>query len=461
MVQEIANWISSQDPDVVKTWGPITIGLLTVLASLVIGTLTICAALLTIRNQRLQNKYQNEANIRQFNLVKSKEERDEIIKKLNSFYGPLKELRTQSRILYNKFALGLKAQYKEKTGHHFRTLGYLLEGKKFTGQDDEILSEILRVGRKELELIETQSGVVDKPELQDLLGKLCAHIRLLQLAYDGKLSGPATSFEDVVFPLAIDGAIESAVLRLQDKMAKLSKVDEVMLPQKHPHIEDDRTIRFYDQHADAYANKTLFLDLVSIYAPFLELVPPSGRLLDAGCGAGRDTRFFIERGYVVISFDASTGMVRKCQEYPHAYCVHLSFSEIAFKEEFDGVWACASLLHLPFEKAKSAVVRLATALKLNGIMFLSVRAGNGDSRENGRYFQYYDDKMIDTLFAHDPRLEVLRAWHSTSVGPDGDQSTAWINVLIKRRSRQDLRNSEGQDPAGSVRTVDPSVTVTS
>src|SRR5438477_3573059 len=85
---------------------------------------------------------------------------------------------------------------------------------------------------------------------------------------------------------------------------------------------------------------------------------------------------------------------------------------------------------------------------------LSVRAGKGDSRENGRYFQFYDDKMIDTLFAHDPRLEVLRAWHSTSVGPDGDRSTEWINVLSKRRSRQDLRNTGGQDLAGSVRTVE-------
>jgi hypothetical protein len=90
MVQEVANWIRSQDPDIVKAWGPIAIGVITVLASLLIGTLTICVALLTIRNQRLQNKYQNEANTRQFDLAKSKEERDEILKKLNSSCGPFK-----------------------------------------------------------------------------------------------------------------------------------------------------------------------------------------------------------------------------------------------------------------------------------------------------------------------------------------------------------------------------------
>jgi len=435
MIQEISNWISSQDPDAVKAWGPIAIGVLTVLASLAIGALTVSVALLTIRNQRLQNKSQNEANIRQFNLAKSKEERDEIIKKLNSFYGPFKELRTQSKIFYSKFATELQAKYRKDTGARFRTLRYLLEGKRFTGQDDELLTEILKNGRRQLKLIEAHSGVVDKPELQELLGKLCAHIRLLQLAYDGKLSGPASSFEDIVFPLPIDGAIESAVLRLQDRMAQLSELDETSSLRTGSDAKTDRTIEFYDENADAYANTTAFLDLTPIYAEFRELVP-SGRILDAGCGAGRDTRFFIENGYIVIAFDASIGMVRKCLEYPHAYCIHRSFSEIAFNEEFDGVWACASLLHLPFEDAKAAVAKLSTALKPKGVMFVSVKSGKGNSWLKDRYFQYYDDETIHGLFAHDPRLEISKTWHSNSTGPDGDQEIDWINVFLRRRTHR-------------------------
>ena len=432
MLQETINWIHSQDPDLVKAWGPVAIGVLTVLGSLMIGTLTICVALLTIRNQRLQNKYQNEANIRQFNLAKSKEERDEIIKKLNSFYGPFKELRTQSKILYTKFALELRSIYKKETGHSFRTLQYLLEGKKLSAQDDEVLIEILRIGQKQLKLIETQSGMVDKPELQDLLGKLCAHIRLLQLAYDGKLSGPPSRFQDIVFPLPIDGAVESAVLRLQDRMTQLHEFSEPAASRKTSNIEEDPTIRVYNQNADDYANQTMFLDLADLYAPFRKHVP-SGRILDAGCGAGRDTRFFIESGYVVIAFDASMEMVRKCQEYPHAYCIQRQFSEIAFKEEFDGVWACASLHHLPVEDAKSAVTKLSTALKPRGVMFVSVKAGKGNSWDNGRYFQLYDDKGIESLFSHDPRLEILRIWHSSSTGPDGDHEIDWMNALARRR----------------------------
>lgn len=438
MVHQFLEWLRSQEPEVVKAWGPIAIGTLTIFA----GFLTTFLVLVV---QRVQNRYQNEANIRQFNLTKSKEEKDEIIKKLNTFYGPFKELRTQSRILYGKFATVLQLQYRKDTGVRFRTLRYLLEGKKFTGQDDEIFTEILKNGRKQLELIETQSGVVDRPELQELLGKLCAHIRLLQLAYDGKLSGPASSFEDIVFPLAIDGAIESAVLRLQDRMAELGEHDAAKSSKKSCTFEKDATIRFYDLHAEVYANKTVFLDLTDAYAQFREFVP-SGRILDAGCGAGRDTRFFIENGYVVIAFDASREMVRKCQEYPHAYCLQRSFSEITFKEEFDGVWACASLLHLPRDKARLAVTRLTTSLKPEGVMFVSVKHGEGNRWEKDRYFEFYNDETIHRLFDHDPRLKLIKLWNSTAPDLNGGGEVKWLNALLRRRSHR-FAKTETEKPS--------------
>lgn len=129
--------------------------------------------------------------------MKSKDEKDEIVKKLNSFYGPSKELRTQSKILYGKFALKAAPEYQKATGTRFRTLRYLLEGKTFDVQDTEILIQILQIGQEHLKLIEAHMGLVDKPELQDLLGTLGAHVRILQLAFDKKLTGPPEAFEDI------------------------------------------------------------------------------------------------------------------------------------------------------------------------------------------------------------------------------------------------------------------------
>src|SRR6185295_9472088 len=397
--------LTSSNLEVVKAWGPIVVGFGAIVASFI-------TSLFLLRTQRKQNRAQNEvalsqldlqkrrdeaqneANARQFNLSKSKEERDEITKKLNSFYGPFKELRTQSKILYGKFALQAAPDYEAATGSRFRTLRYLLEGKTFEAQDTEILTQILQIGQEQLKLIESQMGLVDKPELQDLLGTLAAHIRILQLAFDKKLTGPPDPFEDLLFPLAIDGAIESAVLRLQDRLKELNEFQSGALPAKRDTVLKNSTIQYYDLNADAYANKTSFIDLTDLYERFKKHIPRGARILDAGCGAGRDVRYFIERGNIVIAFDASKEMVRKCREYPHAYCVTMSFLEVDFKEQFDGVWACASLLHLTQTEAKDAMMRLTTALKPGGVMLVALKKGSkGEKSEDstGRFFQYYDE----------------------------------------------------------------------
>jgi SAM-dependent methyltransferase len=177
--------------------------------------------------------------------------------------------------------------------------------------------------------------------------------------------------------------------------------------------------------------------MAQFYSRFEKLLPRGARILDAGCGPGRDVRYFIEKGNSVIAFDASKEMVRKCREYPHAYCVRLSFAELQFKEEFDGVWACASLLHLPFDEAKDAVVRLTTALKPGGVMFLTVKAGEkGETStdKHGRFFQYYDRESIADLYNGDSRFEEEPdIWISPANSFEADNGREWINVLIRRK----------------------------
>jgi len=399
--------------EVAKAWGPVAMGFLGIITGLIIA-------------QR-----QNALNIRQLEISKSKEEREEILKKLNTFYGPFKELRTQSKILYRKFAPSHREEYKNR-GFRFRTLSYLIEGNTFSGQDAEILNQILQIDRELAKLIESHSGVVDKPELQELLGRLGAHIRILQLACEGKLSGPPAVFGDIVFPLPLDGAIESAILRLQHRLIEINDSAFATTKMVSNQIENSTT-RFYDDNADWYAKETMFWDLSPLYARFLDQLPLWARILDAGCGVGRDTRYFVEHGNIVISFDASREIVRKCCEYPHAFCIHQSFSEINFKEEFDGVWACASLLHLTKREAKEAVSRLTTALKPGGVMFISLKEGKGSRRENGRFFQYYSEGELEDL-ENEGRLERLELWKSSALASDGCEQVNWLNLLLKRKS---------------------------
>jgi 2-polyprenyl-3-methyl-5-hydroxy-6-metoxy-1,4-benzoquinol methylase len=421
MIQRISEWL--RDPEIVKAWGPVIVGMCAIFASFL-------ASLGLLWTQRRQNKMQNLANLRNYSIAKSKEERDEIIKKLNSFYGPFKALRTQSRLLYGKFALAIQ-QSDKASGVRFRTLRHLLEGKTFVGQDKELLAQILQINSELRKLIESSSGVVDRPELQDLLGKLGTHIRVLQLASERKLSGPPSAFDDIVFPLPIDGALESAILRLQDRLRELGSDEIKPSTTDAPLKARNATIRYYDENADQYARQTMFLDLKHLYDPFLQQLPRGSRILDAGCGVGRDTRHFIEHGYIVVSFDASTEMVRKCREYPHAYCIKATFDGIQFKEEFDGVWACASILHLTRHEATDAVLRLSSALKPGGVLFLSLKEGEGHRTSEGRYFEYYSEKNVSDLYQRQGLLELLRLWKST--GTNGCDQADWLNLLLKRK----------------------------
>ena len=74
-------------------------------------------------------------------------------------------------------------------------------------------------------------------------------------------------------------------------------------------METDATVRFYDERAEEFRDQTVNVPMDHLYEPFLAHIPAGGRILDAGCGVGRDSKAFLARGYRVVSFDASEKMV--------------------------------------------------------------------------------------------------------------------------------------------------------
>lgn len=142
------------------------------------------------------------------------DERKEIYKKLNSFYGPFLQLLGRSRILYELLVLS--------RGDDFRTLNALLAGEEFEGNDKTLLDEILRVGERLEELIYSQSGLVDDPELRPVLVKASAHFGIIRLARDGALSGEVNRFKEYVFPRDLGPAVEHQAQLLQERLKYLN-----------------------------------------------------------------------------------------------------------------------------------------------------------------------------------------------------------------------------------------------
>ena len=194
------------------------------------------------------------------------------------------------------------------------------------------------------------------------------------------------------------------------------------------------TIGYYDDHAEEFIRNTSDVNMADLHRPFLEHIPHGGRILDAGCGSGRESLAFVRLGYEVVSIDASERMVEATRSATGGDVRQMTFESAEFEYEFDGIWACASLLHVPRQELGAVLERLATALKVDGILYLSFKHGNRERTENGRYFNDLDEVALRSLFATDSRLEILKEWTSEDVRNErGDQK--WLNALARRRDR--------------------------
>jgi SAM-dependent methyltransferase len=172
----------------------------------------------------------------------------------------------------------------------------------------------------------------------------------------------------------------------------------------------------------------------AFYEPFLKLIPAGGRILDAGCGSGRDSLAFLRLGYEVVSIDASGEMVKATSDLTGQDARLMKFSDMNFESEFDGIWACASLLHVPRTDLSEVLGRLWTALKLDGVFYLSFKHGDAERIEDGRFFNDMDEPLLLSVVASEERWNLLKAWITDDVRKDRQPGLKWLNALVRRFS---------------------------
>ena len=111
-------------------------------------------------------------------------------------------------------------------------------------------------------------------------------------------------------------------------------------------MNNDKTIDYYNINAEKFYNNTVGIELNDFYIKFLKYIPDGGKILDLGCGSGRDSLYFLQKGYDVTAVDASEKMVKLSSELTKNKTLYLRIQDIDFQNQFDGIWACASLLHI-------------------------------------------------------------------------------------------------------------------
>jgi SAM-dependent methyltransferase len=195
--------------------------------------------------------------------------------------------------------------------------------------------------------------------------------------------------------------------------------------------EERLTLAFYDMHAARYALRTEQADLGQLYDRFLPLLPVGGRILDVGCGGGRDLRAFKALGFDCFGVDPSERLAMIAAEFSACEVLVARVQDLRFVEEFDGVWACASLLHLPRSELPLAIARIREALRVNGILFLSMQEGAGESvAADGRFYARYSLNELRAI-ALSADLDVITQW-STKDTLAGRGTMSWLNLLVRK-----------------------------
>jgi 2-polyprenyl-3-methyl-5-hydroxy-6-metoxy-1,4-benzoquinol methylase len=192
------------------------------------------------------------------------------------------------------------------------------------------------------------------------------------------------------------------------------------------------TINYYDTHAKEYCDLTRHIDLADAYDRFLVALPPDAHILDAGCGSGRDTKIFLERGYKVTAIDASLELARLAAGYTNLPSEVLRFQDMTFRGMFDGIWACASLLHISKNEMRDVVSRCVQALKPEGILYVSLKEGEGERiADDGRFFSDYTRASFEGLLQNFPILSEIAFWQSEEIRHDNSRQS-WLSFLLKK-----------------------------
>lgn len=195
------------------------------------------------------------------------------------------------------------------------------------------------------------------------------------------------------------------------------------------------TIGYYDQNASSFASQTADVDLTPLYDRFLRHVAPGGRVLDVGCGVGRDALSFSKRGYDVVALDGSEEMVRLTQERVGSHIpVHLMrFEEIAWHNEFDGIWACASLLHVPSSSFAAVASRIVDAMRPGGSWFMSFKLGEGERVAGGRLFVDHNERTLRSALMDFP-VQLVDMWETEDARPNR-AGERWLNSVANKVNR--------------------------
>ena len=191
------------------------------------------------------------------------------------------------------------------------------------------------------------------------------------------------------------------------------------------------TINYYNLNAKNFIENTQNADMHLTQEKFLQLLPGSASILDFGCGSGRDTKYFLEKGYQVAAIDGSAELCRLAGNFTGIKVKEMLFQELDEIGVYDGIWACSSILHLPKQELLPVIQKMCIALKDNGVIYTSFKYSNFEGERNGRYFTDFMEDTFREFIKVIPELTVEDQWITLDVRP-GRGEEKWLNLILRK-----------------------------
>lgn len=185
---------------------------------------------------------------------------------------------------------------------------------------------------------------------------------------------------------------------------------------------------YYNKNAKEFIENTINVDMTEQYELLEKYLPKSGKILDIGFGSGRDSLYF-SQNYEVVSIDNNEIFVEEGKKILKNEVVLLDVRDMDYFDEFDAIWACASLLHIPYDELPQVLNKCFKALKNNGVMYMSFKYGEYEGIRNGRYFTDLTEEKLRKLIEL-TSFKLIETCISKDNRPD--RTEKWLNVILQK-----------------------------
>ena len=190
----------------------------------------------------------------------------------------------------------------------------------------------------------------------------------------------------------------------------------------------NETIRYYDNNAQAFIDGTSTADMKYLLDKFAARLSVGASILDLGCGSGRDSVWFINQGFDVTAIDASVEMIRHCKSLIGDRAILADLEEFETTEKYDGIWACASLLHIPRERLAAAITKYSAVLKPGGRFFMSFKDHEQDYKKDGRIFTCFTPPSLEQYLNDLNLFNKIDIYETEDVRPDRP-GERWVSAI--------------------------------